>query len=77
LAVTFTALIIVAANEVKRKHAQRDRAKAEASAARLTGKFEPEPETASEEVAEGESVDFVVDSGGQPATATVLGKTGI
>jgi hypothetical protein len=75
LAITFTALIIVAANEVKKKHAERDRKKREASLAAQGGN--PEARSpAREEVPESEIVEMSMDPVCQPAPVTVLAKSG-
>jgi hypothetical protein len=75
LAITFTALIIVATNEVKKKHAERERKRREAS---LTV---PPSTPASamapvEDVVETEVVDMSVNCA-EPATVTVFAKTGM
>jgi hypothetical protein len=75
LAITFTALIIVATNEVKKKHAERERKRREDN---LDGpSFTAAPSTASlEDVIERETVDMSVNCA-EPAPVTVLAKTGL
>ena len=77
LAITFTALIIVAANEVKKKHAERDRRNREANLPGAAATAIPSGLSAGEEMAEREAVDMLVDSGCQPAPVTILAKTGM
>jgi hypothetical protein len=72
LAVTFTALIIVAANEVKKKRAQRDRQKRDAAAA---AEREGESVSPGEEVADSQRSNLLTDSGCVAAPAA-LAKTG-
>lgn len=73
LAITFASLIIVATNEVKKKHAERERRKQDAAAAAGNA-----PETSrsgvAEDIPQGEAADLAVDSGCEPVT--VLAKTG-
>jgi hypothetical protein len=77
LAITFTALIIVAANEVKRKHAESDRRKLEANLAVPAGYAGPAGETVPESIRESEIADMSVNGGCDPAPVTVLAKTGM
>jgi hypothetical protein len=75
LAITFTALIIVAANEVKKKHAERDRKKREANLAAQDEKPQAGG-SARGDMPESETIDMSIDPVCQPAPVTVLAKTG-
>lgn len=74
LAVTFTALMIVAANEVKKKHAERERRRREASAATRNGNESSGSETAVDRLPPRAAADLSIDPGCEPVT--VLAKTG-
>jgi hypothetical protein len=76
LAITFAALMIIAANEVKRKHAERDRRRREANAELPTGYPEPADESAPESIPEREIADLSINCACQPAPVTILAKTG-
>jgi hypothetical protein len=73
LGITFTALIIVATNEVKKKHAERVK--------RETGSSAPgsaaDARTSPPPVAESETADMLIDSCQEPAPVSVLAKTAL
>jgi len=76
LAITFAALIVVAANEVKKKHAERDRRKREDSlpgAAGIDTQREAQP---NEAIRESETAEMLA-NGCEPAPVTVMAKTGM
>jgi len=77
LAITFTALIIVATNEVKRKHAERDRRTREANIPVPVGASGLIGETIPENIPESEVADLSVIVGCEPTPVTVLAKTGM
>ena len=75
LAITFTSLIIVATNEVKKKHAQRESRKRQTEMASPAATLTPSGRSASEEVRESETAEMSVNHGCEPAPITVLIKT--
>jgi hypothetical protein len=77
LAITFTALIVVAANEVKKKHAERLRRQQEANLVPVGGPSERGSVVGGSPRDESERADLSVAAGCEPATVTVLAKTGM
>lgn len=75
LAITFTALIVVAANEVKKKHAELERRKLDASLPGAPATLAHEAATRAA-IRESETADMLVNSGCDPAPVTVMAKTG-
>jgi hypothetical protein len=77
LAITFTALIIVATNEVKKKRAERQRRGREATSIGPSSNGNPGNESVAEHLPEGEIADMSLDPGCEPAPATALAKTSL
>jgi hypothetical protein len=76
LAITFAALIVVAANEVKKKHAERDRRKREETLPVASGTQALRDAEVREAIRESETADMLA-SGCEPAPVTVMAKTGM
>ena len=77
LAITFTALIVVATNEVKKKHAERLRRQQETNLVPVGGPPSRGSVAAKSPPDESEIADLSVGAGCEPATVTVMAKTSL
>jgi hypothetical protein len=77
LAITFTALIVVATNEVKKKHAEQLRRQTEANLVPVGGAASRGSMSGGSPPDESEIADLSVAAGCEPATVTVLAKTSL